>query len=273
MLKIASLSKYHSSKIILFKKAQKLISSIKSRGKKVGMCQGGFDLLHPGHVKHFESAKKLCDVLLVSVTSDRYVRERKGIGRPIFTDILRAYMIACLDSVDYVVISDFKGIEVVKKLKPSFYIKGPDFVNKQTPGITAEREIIKRVGGKIKYTYDPKLSTTEIVEYIQTQIRTPELLLILDRDGTLIENDNFFGKSQKWRKELRINEVVISFISYLQTKYKTTKIVISNQSGVARGYFSTQRVKFINKRYSKYIMKCTNCGKRIWLCYISEGLK
>ena len=71
--------------------------------------------MHPGHVKHFECAKDLCDILFVSVTSDKFVMSRKGSGRPIYTDKLRAYIISGVEFIDYVVISDFKrGIEVIK---------------------------------------------------------------------------------------------------------------------------------------------------------------
>lgn len=255
MLLVKSLSIYTSNKILSFLKTKKLINSFKSKGKRVGLCQGGFDLLHPGHVKHLESAKKLCDILVVSVSSDRYVGERKGIGRPIFTDKLRAYMISCLACVDYVVISDFKGLDVIKKLKPSFYIKGPDFIKKQTPGITAEREAIHRAGGEMKYTNDPKSSTTEIIEYIQTQVKTARLLIILDRDGTLVYNNNFLGESNTWKKEIKLNKAVISFVSYLQTKYNTTKIVVSNQSGVARGFFTEKIVKDINSFINNLLNK------------------
>lgn len=223
------------------------IARLKKEGKLVGLCLGGFDLLHPGHVKHFESAKKLCDVLVVSVTSDRYVASRKGEGRPIFPDQLRAYMIASLSVVDWVVITDFKlGVDVIKALKPSLYIKGPDFIGKQTPGITAEREAISAVGGTMAYTKDPKLSTTEIIEYIQQKIPSKRLLVILDRDGTIIHNDGFVGRDDDWKRALSLNAPVVSFLSYLQTKYKTTMIVVSNQSGVARGYFDEERVQEVN---------------------------
>ncbi len=149
-------------------KAASFVRSLRKQGKTVGLCHGGFDLLHPGHVKHFESAKKHCDVLVVSVTSDRFVEGRKGAGRPIYPDQLRAYMIASLAVVDYVVITDFKlGVDVIHALQPSLYIKGSDFVGKQTPGITAEREAIQSVGGTMVYTKDPKLSTSAIIEHIR----------------------------------------------------------------------------------------------------------
>lgn len=217
------------------------------QGRTVGLCHGGFDLLHPGHIIHFESAKRMGDALMVSVTSDRFVAGRKGSGRPVFSEQLRAYNIAALQCVDYVVITDFeKAVPILELLQPSYYIKGPDFIDKTTPGITAEREAISRVGGEMKYTNDPKLSTTEIIEYIKHQLDVPEMLVIIDRDGTLIHNDDFPGKNTSWKEELQLNEVVVNYLSYLQTKYKTTKMVVSNQAGVARGYFDCSRVEEIN---------------------------
>ena len=140
MLKINSIDSYRSNKILDFKETIDLINKLKSQGKTVGLCHGGFDLLHPGHVKHLESSKKLCDFLFVSITSDKFVESRKGSGRPIFPDKLRAYMISSIGFIDYVVISDFKkGSEVIRSLKPSIYIKGPDFINKTTPGIDEDR--------------------------------------------------------------------------------------------------------------------------------------
>lgn len=247
MLPVPFLESFNSPKILSVLQARQIVQRLKSQGKTVGLCHGGFDLLHPGHIKHFESAKKLCDVLFVSVTSDRFVSSRKGSGRPIFTDILRAYNIASLEFLDYVIITDCaKGVEVIELLKPSYYIKGPDFIGKTTPGITAEREAIKRVGGEIVYTTDPTLSTTNIIDYIKNQLDVPEILLIIDRDGTLIQDDGYFGRNEHWKEELQLNETVVSYLSYLQTKYKTTKLVISNQQGVARNYFDCAKVEEIN---------------------------
>jgi len=239
---------YTSKKILGFQSAVKKIAELKKQGRKVGLCHGGFDLLHPGHMKHFESAKKLCDYLVVSITSDRYVTSRKGSGRPVFSDKLRAYAAACIEFVDFVVISDFKkGIEVIKKLKPSYYIKGPDFIHKTTPGITAERKAIKAVSGEMRYTDDPALSTTEIIRYIKEELDRKKLLLIIDRDGTLIEDAGYLGKNKNWKEEVKLKKSVVDFISYIQTKYDTTKIVVSNQTGVARKYFDCKTVEEINK--------------------------
>jgi rfaE bifunctional protein nucleotidyltransferase chain/domain len=260
MIKPEKITQYTSDKILTFAAAIKKSAEIKASGKTVGMCHGGFDLLHPGQVKHFESAKKTCDILMVSVTSNRFVTSRKGEGRPIYPDSLRAYMIAKLADVDFVFISDFeKGIEAIHTIKPSFYIKGPDFIGKQTSGITAERDAISAIGGKMVYTNDPKFSTTEVIDYIQKMDRQ-KLLLIIDRDGTLIQNNDFPGKSSSWKNEIKLNNEVVSFLSYLQTKFSTTKIVVSNQSGVARKYFSESRVQEVNS-YVQELLKKT--GVRI----------
>lgn len=254
MLPIPSLEPFTSPKILSLPEAAPKVDSWKKQGKTVGLCHGGFDVLHPGHIIHFESAKKLCDVLVVSITSDRFVSSRKGSGRPVFTEQLRAYAVASLSCVDYVVITDYeRAMPILEQLRPSYYIKGPDFIGKTTPGITAEREAIARLGGEIKYTNDPKLSTTEIIDYIKTKLDVPELLLVIDRDGTLIEHQEFFGQDKEWKKALRLNDAVADYIAYLQTKYNTTKIVASNQGGVARGFYDCSRVEEIHQEIARQL--------------------
>ncbi|MCB9358485.1 HAD-IIIA family hydrolase [Candidatus Woesearchaeota archaeon] len=247
MIQIDNLNEFTSENILSPSNASKLIDDLKSSGKKVGLCHGGFDLLHPGHVKHFESARKICDILFVSITSDQFVTSRKGQGRPIYTDKLRAYMISQLKSVDYVTISDFKlGTDIIGLLKPSYYIKGPDFISKNTPGINSERDAIAKEGGEMRYTDDPTFSTTKMIDYIKNELDVKKILLVLDRDGTLIEDQDFLGKDEDWRSHTLLLDPVISLISFIQTKYKTTKIVISNQTGVARKLFTCARVEEIN---------------------------
>lgn len=254
MLKIKNLSSYKSDKIISYKDAIDLITKLKSQGKKVGLCHGAFDLLHPGHIKHFESAKKLCDVLFVSITKDKFVTLRKGSTRPIYTDKLRAYMAASIQFINYIVISNFKtAVEVIKKLKPNYYIKGPDFVHKKTPGITAERKAVDSIRGKIKYTTHPKFSTTELIDYIKNGLKEENILLILDRDGTLINNNDSLGRNPHWRKEIILKKEVIDFLLFIQSKYNAVKIVVSNQAGVAKGYFNCGTVNEINQYIDKLL--------------------
>lgn len=247
MIYVKTTNHFTSRKILSLKDAKGSISELKKEGKKVGLCNGGYDLLHPGHIKHFESAKKLCDVLFASITSDRFVTERKGTGRPIFTEELRAYSVAALEFVDYVVISDFRlATDLICSLKPSFYIKGPDFIHKTTPGITAEKKAIKDVGGELRCTKDPTLSTTKIIDYIKQEIARDKILLIIDRDGTIVEDTDFLGKNDNWKNDLKLNKNVVDFLSNIQTKLNVINMVITNQAGVARGYFNCTQVENIN---------------------------
>jgi rfaE bifunctional protein nucleotidyltransferase chain/domain len=143
------------------------ISFLKKKNKTIGLCVGSFDLLHPGHVAHFISAKKYCDILVVGVTSDKFVSKRKE-GRPIFNERMRTFFISQIKPVDYVFISDYLSAnEAIALVKPDFYIKGPDYENKNDEEINSERDSIKSVGGKIVYTNDEKLSATNIIEYIR----------------------------------------------------------------------------------------------------------
>jgi len=80
-------------------------------------------------------------------------------------------------------------------------------------------------------------------------------LLILDRDGTLIEKKDFLGKNPDWKDELKLKDKVIDFISYIQSKHNTAKIVVSNQAGVARDYFSCKTVEEINNYIHKLLLK------------------
>lgn len=260
MIKVNGIEQYSfdnkdGNKIRSLEDISYITKRLHERNKSVGLCHGGFDLVHPGHVKHFESAKKLCDVLVVSITSDNFVSSRKGNGRPIYPEQLRAYMIASIEYVDYVVISDFKsGIEVIEKIRPYFYIKGEDYINKETPGIKAEREAIKKIGGSILYTKDPKMSATEIIDYIK-EMDQEEILIGIDRDGTLITNNDFPGQEDDWKDRIIFNDEVINFLSYLQKKTNNTTLVVSNQAGVARGFIKEGRVREMNSFIDEHLKK------------------
>ena len=90
-------------KIKNIEELSQIMQKVKSEGKKVVLCHGCFDLMHPGHIKYFQAAKKMGDVLAVTITPDRYID--KGPGRPVFNENLRAESIAALECVDYVAVN------------------------------------------------------------------------------------------------------------------------------------------------------------------------
>lgn len=243
----ASGKDFRSEKIKTFNDIVVIAGAAREEGKKIGLCIGGYDLLHPGHMRHFESAKSFCDILIVGVTADRFVAKRKGDGRPVYNESLRSYSISQMHCVDYVFVSDFeKAIESIEGIRPDYYIKGPDFIGKNTPGITSERNAIASVGGEMRYTTDEKLSTTDIIRYIKDKIDKQKILIILDRDGTIIEDKDFIGKNDGWKDEIAVNYDLLKLIRFMDKTFNSKKIVVTNQTGVARKFFGEERVKEIN---------------------------
>src|SRR3989339_1982090 len=143
----------------------KLVLQLKKEGKKIVHCHGVFDLIHPGHIRHLASAKKNGDILVVTVTADEYVR--KGPGRPIFNENLRAETLAAMENVDYVAINDAPtAVNCIKMLMPSVYVKGQDYIQKDkdvTGKINDEEEAILSVGGGIVFTDDITFSSSKLI--------------------------------------------------------------------------------------------------------------
>ncbi len=164
---------YTSSNILPQEKIIPLLLKLKEQGKKIGLCDGSFDLLHPGHMTHFHSAKKYCDILVVVVASDTFSQSRKGNGRPIFSVQARAYSISQLDVVDYITINKSTDNirQFIEDISLDYYIRGPDYADEQNIELQKTKKMMSTWGGEIVYTTDEKLSTTDILRYIQQNIK------------------------------------------------------------------------------------------------------
>lgn len=155
-----------STKILDLNTLSKVVTKLKKQGKKIVHCHGCFDLMHIGHIKHFQAAKKMGDVLVVTITSDCYVK--RGPGRPVFNEKLRAESIAALDCVDYVAINQWPTAEeTLRILKPHFYVKGSDFESAEsdtTGRLVREEEVVRSIGGKLIFTDEQVFSSTKILK-------------------------------------------------------------------------------------------------------------
>ncbi|MBL6962974.1 MAG: adenylyltransferase/cytidyltransferase family protein [Bacteroidetes bacterium] len=153
------------NKIYLLDQLGQIISKLKEEGKTVVHCHGVFDLIHPGHIKHFEAANRFGDVLVVTITEDKHVN--KGPGRPIFTESLRAENIAALQYVDFVAINRFStAITAIEAIKPDFYVKGQDYkieLEDITGGIVEERNKVEEYGGKLVFTEEIQFSSSRLI--------------------------------------------------------------------------------------------------------------
>src|ERR1051326_5789619 len=142
-----------------------ITSRLKRSGKTVVHAHGTFDLLHVGHVRHLEAARKLGDVLVITVTADRFVN--KGPGRPVFNEGLRAEMLATLQYVDLVAINhEPDAVGAITAIRPDVYVKGQDYEKAEediTGKITAERRAVEAHGGRIHFTHEVMFSSTELI--------------------------------------------------------------------------------------------------------------
>ena len=105
---------------------QNKIKLLKKKKKSIGLCHGVFDVLHYGHLKHFEVAKKKCDYLFVSITSSQFIK--KGPNRPINNDNQRLFFLQNLKLIDHVFIAKGEsGVDSINLIKPDYYFKGNDY--------------------------------------------------------------------------------------------------------------------------------------------------
>ena len=142
-----------------------LLEREREAGRTIALCHGVFDLLHPGHFRHLQSASNLADVLVVTITGDRYVG--KGPGRPVFSQDLRAEALAGIAVVDYVVIiEDATAFPAISAVHPNIYVKGQEYsqeTDDPTGNIRRERELVENLGGSIGYTNDIDFSSSKLI--------------------------------------------------------------------------------------------------------------
>jgi len=151
-------------KILQLQELAEKLEELKGQGKKIVHCHGCFDLMHPGHIKHFQAAKNVGDLLVVTLTPDKYVD--KGPERPVFNENLRAESIAALECVDYVAVNKWPTAEqTLRLLKPNYYVKGQEFENLEdkTGKIQKEYETVKEIGSEMRFTHEIVFSSTELI--------------------------------------------------------------------------------------------------------------
>lgn len=151
-------------KILELEDLAEKIKNLKAEGKKIVHCHGCFDLIHPGHIKYFQAAKKMGDILVVTVTPDIYID--KGPGRPAFNQNLRAESIAALECVDYVAVNKWPTAEeTLRLLRPHIYVKGQEFKNlhDKTGKIQKEYSVLQEIGAEIRFTNEIVFSSTQLL--------------------------------------------------------------------------------------------------------------
>ncbi len=146
-----------------------LLTGERRRGRKVVFTNGCFDLLHLGHVRYLQQARRLGDLLVLGLNSDASIRRLKGPKRPLIGETERAHIMAALDCIDFVTIFDEDTpLELLEALRPDILVKGGDY----TPETVVGRELVESYGGRVELIHfvDGK-STTGIIEKILENYR------------------------------------------------------------------------------------------------------
>lgn len=215
----------YQQKIVDLETIQRTIKS-HHETKTVVHCHGVFDLLHVGHIKHLQHAKNMGDILVVSITADKFVN--KGPGRPYFTENLRAEALAALGCVDYVVINnEATAVNAIKMIQPDFYVKGIEYQQSEkdiTGKIVDEEEAVKSVGGELKFTVDIVFSSSSLLNRFFSPF-SHEVLSYLNEFKTKysIEDILRFLENAKQLKVLLIGEAIVDIYHYGEAIGKSGK--------------------------------------------------
>jgi rfaE bifunctional protein nucleotidyltransferase chain/domain len=208
----------------------------RAEGRTVVLCHGVFDLLHMGHVRHFEAARREGDVLMVTVTADRHVN--KGPGRPIFPEHMRAEMLAALGCIDFVAINDQPTAEgPLRLIKPNVYVKGSDYENPEedvTGGIAREREAVEEHGGRLTFTKDITFSSSALINrYLD--VYDPPLRDYLEKFRASNSLDQLLELIERARplRVLLVGDTIIDEYEYVEGLGKASKenIVATRSKG------------------------------------------
>ncbi len=140
------------------------VRGLKKKGKKIAHCHGCFDLMHPGHIRHFQGAKAMADELVVTLSPDRFVD--KGPNRPVFNEELRLESIAALECVDFVALSKWPtAVEIIRLIQPDYFVKGQEFEGQEdvTGKLQQEMAALDEIDGEMRYTHDIVFSSTQML--------------------------------------------------------------------------------------------------------------
>ena len=218
-------------KIILSKDLlKKQLNKHKTKQKKIVLVHGVFDLVHLGHIYYFQEAKSYGDVLVVSLTSDKFVN--KGLNKPYFNEKDRLNFLSQLSLVDYVYCNDEKDASnIIKYLKPDFYVKGPDYKSKsgdEAGNLGIEKKAIQKVKGKFLFT--------STVQYSSTKLINEKLSVFKETDSNWLRKiksdaskNNYLKdylnalKKLKRQKILLIGEIIFDEYNYVDPLGKPSK--------------------------------------------------
>lgn len=229
-----------NSKLITVKDLIKLKKN-KLKKKKLILCHGVFDVVHPGHVRHLIYAKSKADILIVSLTADKFIN--KGIYRPHVPQEIRAFNLSAFEAVDYVIIDlNATPINNILKLKPDYFAKGFEYNSKKiNPKTLDEIKALKSYGGEMLYTPgDIIYSSTKIINKSLPDLRIEKLIYLMRKNNITINHLNSVLDKFKSLKIHVVGDTIVDTYTYGsfiggQTKTPTISVLYENHNDYVGG--------------------------------------
>jgi cytidyltransferase-like protein len=162
--------------------------------RTIVLCHGAFDLVHIGHLLHFEDARALGDLLVVTITADRHITKKRSAS---LSEEYRARQLAALEIVDYVAIIDEpSAVTPIERLRPDIYVKGPEYANlvlDKTANIFREKALIERHGGRIHFTSGATFSSTKLAHFLLAAPEASQRDPLLSNNRVMFRDLSAFG--------------------------------------------------------------------------------
>ncbi|MDD6056899.1 MAG: PfkB family carbohydrate kinase [Clostridiales bacterium] len=215
------------------------IQTLKEQGKKIVLCHGVFDLVHPGHLIHFQEAKAMGDVLVVSVTAAKYVR--KGPGRPYFDDEMRLKFLSAIECIDFVILSECDTVDdIIALIEPNLYVKGEEYKRPQddiTGKIGEEIALVRSHGGEIAYTGGQVFSSTRLINHALPALPedVKEFMLSFKQRYSM-EDIKALVEAMRTKKVLVVGDAIIDEYIYCRVQG-----LMSKDMGYSTRYQSMER--------------------------------
>lgn len=211
------------------------------RAKRVIMCHGVFDVVHPGHIRHLLFAKSKAPVLIASITADRHIT--KGAHRPHVPQDLRAVNLAAFELVDYVVIdSNATPIDNLKVIQPDYFAKGYEYTATGMPPRTAaEAEVVQGYGGEIIFTPgDIVYSSTKLINLTPPTLKLEKLQVVMQDKGITFDKLRHTLDQMAGRKVHVVGDTIVDSYTYCsmiggQTKTPTMSVLYERKNDYVGG--------------------------------------
>jgi len=242
------------SKFIQNKETIKSLSSkYKKNNKKVALAHGVFDVVHLGHLDYFKETKELADVLIVSVTADKYVD--KGLNKPFFNEKDRAYFLTSLEMVDHVIINHHSdSYDLINLIKPNFYVKGPDYKKKSgdvAGNLSKEKKAVIKGGGKIHFTSGRQHSSSKIINEkldFLSELQKQQLSKLKKSNNKTTLKQKFEETLKKIKKDkiLIIGEIIVDTYRYVEPLGQPSKENILSSNTINSESFLGGAVPVVN---------------------------